>query len=158
MFRSGLMQEGFKSKLGDIRVVIPLVVTSGFLGLVIYGFWKSSGPLPYPPPQTVFVDCTWQGHPSAWIDVNRNGTRESEEPPLAGVTFTVEDIAACGHEIGERVMSGRDGTGELWVMLGGCPEIRFQVHAEAPSNYLASTPTRVEGEGSFSFGFYRETN
>lgn len=103
----------------------------------------------------VATDCVWDGEASAWLDKNRNGIWENDEPPLAGVRFLIDDTWNHYTSVGKEAVSDGGGKASLGVWLPGCPKIEFEIYAQPPDGYLATTQARVQAHGtnSFAFGF-----
>ncbi len=107
------------------------------------------------------TDCVWYDTAKAWIDENENGVWDSNEQPLAGVRFVVDDIRNAYPEVGEAI-SDEQGKAQLTVSLPGCPTVEFEISAQPPEGYQATTPSRVSvsqdalkrpGSDEFVFGF-----
>jgi hypothetical protein len=108
------------------------------------------GPL-FTPELHIFADCaTFPYHVSTWVDENRNGNRDSGEPPLAYVQVYMDDI----HNNFLKVVSGvtdADGRTGLRVFIAGCVATEMEVYAEAPEGYCFTTPERLQSNLSFGF-------
>lgn len=92
------------------------------------------------------VDCVWRVPVQAWIDVDADGTRDADEPPLGGVTFVLENIDSAFQRRVASTMTRADGVAGLSAWLPGCPAATFEVYAEVPAGYRATTPGRVASE------------
>ena len=105
----------------------------------------------------VVADCAWNGESVAWLDKNRNGVRDEGEPPLAGVRFLIDDTLNRHTNVGQEAVSNRAGVAALSVWLPGCPKVEFEIYAEPPDGYVATTQTRVSASGvrNFTFGFVK---
>ena len=98
------------------------------------------------------VDCIYSKSATAYVAENRNGARDAGEPPLTGVTFAVVDIGT------QRVWARRtsDGTGYApFDFMYGCSN-KYEVRAETPVGYRATTPDRQRNGAAFLFGFARD--
>lgn len=107
-------------------------------------------------------DCLWNATGSAWNDDNQNGVQDTNEKPLAGIKFWVDDtlnhLQKVNNEHSDTVATDADGNVEILVWLPGCPEVRFEVYREAPQNCRLTTPERISVKLSsrdavYSFGF-----
>ena len=92
-------------------------------------------------------DCAWSATGEAWLDANQNGEWDTDELPLEGVKFYVDDV----HNQFTKVaigLSGQDGRGKISLWLPGCPKARLEVYSEAPGDYKLITSERVTAEAS----------
>jgi hypothetical protein len=111
-----------------------------------------------PEDEDIAIDCEWRGRANAWIDEDKNGTRNANEPPLQGVEFFVDDVTNRFTDVGEEAVSNEKGSAELYVFLPDCPRVDyFEVYAEPPSGYQETTQSRIrahlDSDKPFSFGF-----
>jgi len=104
------------------------------------------------------ADCGWDGVAKAWLDKNRNGKWEPNEPPLAGVTFFIDDTLNHYTNVGKEAVSDRTGRADVNVWLPGCPAVEFEIYATPPAGYRLTTPARMRALGKklFEFGFVDE--
>ncbi len=73
-----------------------------------------------------------------WNDLNRNGVREGDEPPLAGVEVMVEKVGAARSN--ERVITGSDGVAQFAARTA--PAI-YKVTEIDPPYALSTTPNQA---------------
>ncbi len=112
----------------------------------------------------VLADCVWSGIAEAWIDVNDNGLKDQGDPPFPGVDFHVDDTLNQITDVGGITGSSSwKGEAYLHVWLPGCPEAKFEVYADTPSDYTPVTDLRLaadvrDADEIFSFGFKRLSN
>ncbi len=97
----------------------------------------------------------WVRSAEAWIDNNRNGTRDSAEPPLRGVRFFVDDVRNELIDVGQEAISDEYGDAVLRVLLPNCVTTRFEIYARPTVPYTSTTKDRLPGRGNgpFTFGF-----
>jgi hypothetical protein len=95
-------------------------------------------------------------HPFVWNDLNQDGFRQDEEPPLAGIEFTLFD--GTGQQIAQAT-SGGDGI----VRFDGLPApASYRVVESVPNDLLPTTSTEYYAAIApgtvlpFSFGLYDE--
>src|SRR5262249_50838685 len=100
----------------------------------------------------IIAECSWDGHPSAWVDANSNGRRDSGEGPLQGVRFELLDVGRV-KRLGKVVISDASGTAMFHQDLWGCPAIDLALHAIAPPGYHSTTIATVPVEHELSYGF-----
>jgi hypothetical protein len=97
--------------------------------------------------------CFWLGAAQAWVDVNENGVKDTDEPPLSGVKFTLVDVSRR-ETIRDTGIS--DDNGKVYFFMRGeedtCPG-PFDVYAESPSGYYLTTPGRISAQGHTEWGF-----
>ena len=108
------------------------------------------------------ADCVWYDEADAWVDENQNGVWDNEEEPLAGVQFFVDDIRNDYQDVGDEAISAEDGKAHLSVWLPGCPNVKFEIYANPPEGFQATTSDRLavskdafrnSQQDLFSFGF-----
>jgi len=131
-------------RLRIVLVVVLLLVIAG-----IFVFVVSFG-----------GDCVWGAPVAAWIDLNRNGIHEPDEPPLENVEYQVNDTWNNYKDVGHKSIRQTDGQEVMVVWLPGCPWARFEVEAKAPQGYELTTKSPIEATGwrygderLFEFGF-----
>jgi len=100
-------------------------------------------------------DCEWNATVKTWVDNNRDGEWDANEPPLANVRAYVEGSYSVG--VGEAT-TGQSGEAHLTTMLAGCPnEAVLSVFVEPPVGYRLTTqerlPAKTGSEKLFLFGF-----
>jgi streptogramin lyase len=88
-------------------------------------------------------DCIWQGVAQAWIDQNENGIWDSNEHPLPGISFFVDDVLNNLLQVADYATSNLQGDARLLVWLPGCPDVKFEVYPEVPKQYHLTTPQRL---------------
>jgi ligand-binding sensor domain-containing protein len=100
-------------------------------------------------------DCLWSAKAQAWIDENGNGLWDTGELPLRNVMFYVDNVRYKLEDVAENAVSDSNGQAQLTVWLPGYTCEGFEVYAEAPANYEATTPERVADAGQelFQFGY-----
>lgn len=108
------------------------------------------------PSASAAIDCGWSRTLRAWIDTNQNGVWDTNEKPLEGVTFLIHDTVS--NSTARSFPSDSQGVVNQFLLLGGCPNVAFEVSAETPSNYKATTPMPIRSnlannDEEFSFGF-----
>ena len=115
-----------------------------------------------------FKDGCYLGTAKAWIDANGNGTRESDEEPLAGVSFLLNDTIHDGNYLFEPV-SDENGEFVLSVFPNTCQSLAgngLVLRATAPAGYTADTPAEIfisdeklldSKKEDYSFGFIPAT-
>lgn len=86
-------------------------------------------------------DCGYEAFAYTWQDHKQNGIWDNGEKPLGGVPLRLggvenDDVRS------ESVPSDADGKTKLLGWSGGCPQVRFEISAVAPSGFLATTPLR----------------
>lgn len=109
-------------------------------------------------PVEAIGDCGFRRTAYAWIDQNGNGQRDDDETSLAGVTLIVEDTVS-GYATRSQP-SDPQGNLSLSIFLGGCPEVAFQLSADPPTGYVATTRQPIRSsypaeDEPFLFGFRR---
>jgi hypothetical protein len=107
----------------------------------------------------VVSDCGWSSLVIAWLDLDANGARDTgQEPPLAGVTFVLEDVYSGYGRMMASAVTDEEGRASLSVFLPGCPRTKLEVFARPPDGYRATTATRgsAPADGIFAVGFARE--
>jgi hypothetical protein len=107
----------------------------------------------------VAADCVWIAEARAFVDANGNELWDIDEPPLAGVTFRVEDVLNHFENVDDSVaVSDSSGRAKLSVWLPGCPKVELEVYAVTPSGYVLTTAERLPAKETFDeepfvFGF-----
>jgi hypothetical protein len=110
------------------------------------------------------ADCLWVRNVQAFIDINSNKQLDKGEPPLAGVTFHVDDTlnnftdVGSGADPGTKAVSDPLGNAKVTVWLPGCPQVDFDMYIDPPEGYAPATPERVhlrsdDSENPVLFGF-----
>ena len=85
----------------------------------------------------------------AWIDQNSSGVMDlPDELPLEGVTFRVVG-AQPGYD--RSLITEADGQARTFLFPMTCPTMKFEIYAEVPSGYRATTPIRTV---AFDFQFF----
>jgi hypothetical protein len=106
------------------------------------------------------ADCFFAGTAKAWVDKDRDGRWDPDEPPLSGVRFFVDDVKNDIVNVGDESVSDDTGEASIYVWLSGCPSVRFEIYPQVPSGYTLATspriPAREKDEGPFLFGFAPE--
>lgn len=102
-------------------------------------------------------DCVWSATGEAWLDANQNGEWDTDEIPLEGVKFYVDDVQNGFAKVAIG-LSEQDGKGKINLWLPGCPKVRLEVYSEAPGDYALTTKERATAEFSqtdavFAFGY-----
>ncbi len=140
--------------MSDVRaIVLSIFGVVAFVGLLQVGALIFGDTTP-----KVFVECGWFGEGRAFVDENRNGTWDGNEPPLAGVRFLVKDKLKSRDSMPVESVSDGEGHASLHLWLSGCPETDIEVYSEPPAGYTPSTAERISAETvrheqSFTFGF-----
>ena len=112
-------------------------------------------PPPLPSLTPTLEECSWYGLMFTWNDNNANGIQDDGEPPLAYISFFLEDSSRKS-DIGA---TGSGGTMGLVEWLPGCNHMQFEIYPEVPENCkLTTTQTRMSADTrkeyqEFSFGF-----
>jgi hypothetical protein len=105
------------------------------------------------PPLCHAADCLFRGEAFAFVDENGNGKREAQEPPLAGVSFHLDDPLNQYAKAKREGMSNENGKGEVLVLqLMDCGVI-LGVYAVPPTGYTHTTPRLLPGNVPLEFGF-----
>ena len=81
---------------------------------------------------------------------------QSNELPLPNVVFHIDDVRNNFKDFGRYSVSDNNGEAKLSVRLPGCPRVKFVIYAEAPINYLNTTPNHIvkqQSEKVLSFGY-----
>ncbi len=104
----------------------------------------------------ILADCFWSAQVFAWVDSDRDGTRDEGEPPLEGVQVNFSLTFLSGET------TGADGTAHVSGMHpGACDWTRpMNVVAKAPGGYEPTTEPAVaysESRDQYEFGFKRTT-
>ena len=113
----------------------------------------------------VLADCFITFEVSAWIDLDRNGNWDAEEPPLEGVAIRVNGPFAS-------ILSPNpcytDQQGLCQVRTwapGECMAAEYSIQAEAPESYKPTTPAEIslslaptEFPALAQFGFVADGN
>jgi hypothetical protein len=103
------------------------------------------------------ADCIFAGTAKAWVDRDKDGVWDPDEPPLSGVRFFIDDVKNKITNVGDESVSDEAGEASVYVWLPGCPSVRFEIYPEVPSGYILTTaprlPAREADKGPFSFGF-----
>ena len=135
---------------------VPLLLGM-LLGMLLGGCGAPGVAYRAPSPTVVVLvaDCNWAHRAHTWLDSDGDGRRGPAEPPLAGFTLLVDDVANRFVAVGSPAMTDAAGTASLFVALPGCPRAEFEVYAMPPPGYRATTPLRVRqrGDEAFEFGF-----
>jgi ligand-binding sensor domain-containing protein len=105
------------------------------------------------------VDCAWDATAQAWVDLDHNGKRDQNDPPLPGVMFHVDDILNKYVDVAGRTgLSNWKGESKLSVWLPGCPSARFEIYPDTPPGYRPISEMRIAANvrssgKTFTFGF-----
>lgn len=142
-----------------IRVLIGLAILAGLtvllvlvIGFLFFRNWLG------------FFDggCYWSGEVHAWVDLNQNGQRDEDEPPLAGVNVSLiglpsnyrvwTDASTARGQVRIRIQGNAEGR---WGWLGCYSMEASQVRAIIPEGFRLSTesPVALMQEPVTSFGF-----
>jgi Leucine-rich repeat (LRR) protein len=102
----------------------------------------------------VLADCFQSATAVAWLDENGDGLRDDGEPPLPGIEFVLEPLAAS------RATSDENGVASLSATTPGgvCPE-NSRVRVSQFDGYLLNTPAAldyVDADTEYLFGFRSE--
>ncbi|HET6596293.1 MAG TPA: carboxypeptidase-like regulatory domain-containing protein [Anaerolineales bacterium] len=87
--------------------------------------------------------CAWYGSARAWIDSNADGRINSDESPLSDVQVYVEDLQNHFIDISWPAITDQDGDVQLSISLPGCSKTAFEIYAEVPEGYRATTKPRI---------------
>lgn len=101
------------------------------------------------------AECIWEAGIQSWIDSNANGAWDTDEQPLRDVVVIASRGTESLLEDRQYSISDESGKGKISVMLWGCPSVVIQVNADAPANYVPTTPNQITSSksGSLKFGF-----
>lgn len=143
--------------------LIPLILLALLLAVWIFPniiFWLRYRGMPIAAQTGGFApDCIWSTSVQTWVDMNGNGLRDTNDTPLPGVTFHVNDILNGYTDVGD-ANGPTDWKGEarLSVWLPGCPDARFEIYADTPTGYNALSNSRPiadvrSTDKVFDFGF-----
>jgi hypothetical protein len=104
-------------------------------------------------------DCVANARTYAWVDSDADGEKDDTEEPLAGVRYRINDVLNNYTDVGNEAQSLSGGESNLSVWLPGCPNTEFEVIAEPPPGFRATTPSRVtaelNGTETLRFGFQK---
>lgn len=111
------------------------------------------------------VNCDWSETASTWIDENDNGFWDSDEKPLAGVRFIIDDVNSDDF-VPLEVVSDKNGIAELFLFPIDCNVNRTKIllYAITPESYKPTTSWRIIvpedvvariQSGNFQFGFVK---
>jgi hypothetical protein len=92
-------------------------------------------------------DCAWHGTARAWIDSNRDGRINQDEPPLADVEIHVEDVQnqlVVAGDAGWSAITDKDGDVQFNIPIPGCADTVFEIYAGIPNGYQVTTKPRIE--------------
>ena len=103
-------------------------------------------------PPDCFSDCGWRGEAFAFVDENGDGKCGTHEPPLADVSFHLNDPYNQYEDFKRDGMSNASGKGEVLVLLIPCGTT-FGVYAVPPTGYTHTTPQLLSGNVPLIFGF-----
>src|SRR5215216_2420226 len=90
------------------------------------------------------TDCAWYGSARAWIDSNADGRVDPDEPPLRDVKIHVDDKQNQFFAISWPVITDQDGEVQISLSLPGCSDSTFEIFADIPQGYRATTRPRIE--------------
>ncbi len=100
--------------------------------------------------------CTYSWRASAYEDLNGNGVRETDEPPLPNVRLIVKRVPDRGRTDIEPVGTGAEPVQLAPGGIGYCPA-SMAVSATGPRGFAPTTPTTAtvtgEPKGDVAFGF-----
>lgn len=138
-------------------ILIAILVSASCMATGYFsGFFYETGLLPCSPPPGLMVDGETAATVLTWEDLNGNGTWDSGEPPLSGVTAK---LSFASRMPSSGTPTGEAGQIHLAEFRAGCAckcwEGEF-VAVDVPAGYRATTPTMVELVGpnlEYSFGF-----
>ena len=112
------------------------------------------------------VDCSWHGSAKAWIDSNRDGLVNGDEPPLRNVVIHVDDVENSLIDVGWPAVTDQDGDVQLHVSIPDCSKSVFQIYVDLPKGFHLTTRPRIEvdhdfwgslsAENIYYFGFISE--
>jgi hypothetical protein len=98
---------------------------------------------------TDVADCVWQGSAKAWIDSNRDGLVNSDEPPLSNVEIHIDDVQNQRINVSWPVITDHDGDVKFSVSIPGCSNPVFQIYVKIPEGYRMTTRPRIEVNPDF---------
>lgn len=105
---------------------------------------------------TPLTDCEWSAVAQAWLDADEDGRWDSNEAPLLGVRFFVDESRYHQTDIADFATSNLQGEAHLYV-FGRCSTDTFEVYPEVPRGYRLVTAERISARGEpdeeFPFGF-----
>lgn len=88
--------------------------------------------------------CNWRVTLSAWRDENGDGVRDSGEPPVANIRFTVHEVTNGKPQSPRYLGTDAQGVAVLdYPGVGFCPE-SAAVTADAPQGYTFTGPKTVD--------------
>lgn len=109
------------------------------------------------------VNCSWHSSTKAWIDSNRDGFVNKDEPPLRNVAIHVDDVENNLVDVGWPAVTDQDGDAELHVSIPDCSKSVFQIYVDLPEGFRLTTRPRIDvnrdfwgslgAENTYYFGF-----
>jgi hypothetical protein len=154
-----------------------------FIGRDLYWhyYWEAATPkqqayLPKPnpcyQPYGVAIDGQSSAHVTTWNDLNANGTRESNEPPLQKIivliaqneySYDSNSPPTLQSELDNNILQVTDNQGiaNVWDFKPGCVCKCWNgdaVLAWSPPEYKPTTPTKVnltQDDQTVAFGFHK---
>jgi len=88
--------------------------------------------------------CAWQGTAKAWIDSNRDGLINTDEPPLSDVEIYIKDVQNQLFDLSWPVITDKEGDVQFDISLPGCSNTVFEISVEIPEGYRTTTRSRIE--------------
>jgi hypothetical protein len=88
--------------------------------------------------------CAWQGSAKAWIDSNRDGRVNTDEPPLSDVEIYIKDVQNQLFDLNWPVTTDKEGNVQFDISLSGCSNTVFEISVEVPEGYRTTTRSRIE--------------
>lgn len=112
------------------------------------------------------AECVWQGSVRTWLDVDGDGLRGPDEPPLKGVEIHMDDVGNQLLDVSWPAFTNREGEARLFASIPGCEDTVFEIHVDIPDGYRLTTRGRLEihprlwdslgDEHVYTFGFDAE--
>jgi hypothetical protein len=153
------MQQRPNKKLRILLLLAPIGVIVLLLtcGVLIAMPTLFPGPAPRP---IIRGECLWVAEVRAFIDQDEDAQWDEGELPLSGVKFHLDDVLNKYKDVGGPSISDAQGSSTVTALLGGCPEVVFEMYAEAPQGYIHTTLRRIHVGGDkpkdpLFFGFKR---
>ncbi|RPJ23680.1 MAG: hypothetical protein EHM33_20230 [Chloroflexi bacterium] len=92
-------------------------------------------------------DCAWHGSARAWIDSNRDGRIDQDEPPLDHVEIHVQDVRnqfVVAGDAGWSAITDKDGDVQFNIPIPDCTDTVFEIYADIPNGYQVTTKPHIE--------------
>ena len=89
------------------------------------------------------ADCAWHGSAKVWIDSNRDGLVNYDESPLGNIAIHIDDIENNLVDVGWPALTDKYGDAQLNVSIPNCSKSVFEIYADLPEGFRATTSPRI---------------